>query len=150
MYVVQLFAVLALFVLLNLSGSHPGTFCKAASPDDNGAQQETVSQISDPMYLKFMDVEDGSFVKMEGVVGSIQASHSSYSRNTFFLKSTEVNYKVLVTSPSHVKVSIKEGQCVRVQGTINLSQSVPTLRLPTSAVGHPAAVLCTSETAWWD
>lgn len=86
MYIVQLFAVLALFVLLNLSGSHPGTFCKAASPDDNGAQQETVSQISDPMYLKFMNVEDGSFVKMEGVVGSIQASHSSYSRNTFFLK----------------------------------------------------------------
>lgn len=82
----HLLAVLSLVFLLNLSGFPHGSFCKAAMPDDRATQQDESSQITDPMYIKFLNVEHGSFVKVQGVVGSIQASHSSYSRNTFFLK----------------------------------------------------------------
>ena len=65
------------------------------------------------------------------------------------VQSKEDSYKVLVTSPTDVTVSINEGQCVRVQGTIDLSQTVPTVRLATGDAEHHAAVLCSTETSWW-
>lgn len=81
------FTALVLVLLSLLAGS----FCSAATQQDttDGKTRQAKdgsTKIDDPMYIKFMQIDHGSYVKVEGVVGPIQASPSSYSRNTFFLK----------------------------------------------------------------
>ena len=78
-------AALAL-ALVCLFGATPRV--GAASLDDG----PEYIKLQDPMFLKFMDIKDGSHVLLEGLVGSIQASHSSYSRNTFFVKVLHLVY----------------------------------------------------------
>jgi hypothetical protein len=73
-------------LFLGLLSLLSATLCSAATPDEKPAPKVASSQLDDPIYLKFVDVDNGSFIKLAGRVGSIQASHSSYSNNTFFVE----------------------------------------------------------------
>lgn len=72
--------------------------------------------------------------------------HANSSRP---VQSQKDDFKVLVTSPVDVKVSIKDERCVRVRGTINMSGEIPTIRLPEPIENEQNAVFCDTAVKWW-